>query len=472
MNALGLGESLLGFRPSIPLILSLKRQFDLAAIAGSLLVISFAYDQAFTGHYWALLIVAHFVSGRVFDELGLFRSWPEAQFGRYRQGLIFGWCIIIAILLFLGYVTKFSSEYSRRVLLTWFFVVPIMLLLLSNAFAHTRIIRAISRRDARKALIIGANDLGLNLAHAIRKDPNLAMEIRGFFDARNSERLSLGPNDTLMGSLNGIPDFVRKQHITTVFIALPMTSNPRIVQIVKELQDTTASVYFVPDLFAFESVQPKIDNIGSIPIIAVCETPFQGADGVIKRASDLFLASIGLLLLWPVMVLLALGVKLSSPGPVFFRQRRYGINGKEIRVFKFRSMTVWEDGECIRQATREDPRTTRFGSFLRRTSLDEIPQLLNVILGEMSIVGPRPHAVAHNEAYRNLIQGYMVRHKVRPGITGWAQVHGLRGEIRTLDEMKARVEYDLDYLRRWSLWLDLRIMVRTVGIIFKDKMAY
>jgi putative colanic acid biosysnthesis UDP-glucose lipid carrier transferase len=157
---------------------------------------------------------------------------------------------------------------------------------------------------------------------------------------------------------------------------------------------------------------------------------------------------------------------------VFFRQRRYGINGKEIRVFKFRSMTVWEDGESVPQATREDPRTTKFGSFLRRTSLDEIPQLLNVILGEMSIVGPRPHAVAHNEAYRSLIQGYMVRHKVRPGITGWAQVHGLRGETRTLDEMKARVEYDLDYLRRWSLWLDLRIMARTVGIIFKDKMAY
>jgi putative colanic acid biosysnthesis UDP-glucose lipid carrier transferase len=219
-------------------------------------------------------------------------------------------------------------------------------------------------------------------------------------------------------------------------------------------------------------VQPKIDNIGHIPVIAVCETPFQGADGVIKRASDLFLASLGLLLLWPLMMLLAIGVKLSSPGPVFFRQRRYGINGKEIRIFKFRSMTVWEDGENILQATREDPRTTRFGSFLRRTSLDEIPQLLNVISGEMSIVGPRPHAIAHNETYRSLIQGYMVRHKVRPGITGWAQVHGLRGETRTLDEMKARVEYDLDYLRRWSLWLDLRIMARTVGIIFKDKMAY
>ena len=472
MNALGLGESLLGFRPSIPLILSLKRQFDLAAIAGSLLVISFMYDQSFTGHYWALLIVAHFVAGRVFDELGLFRSWPEAQFSRYRQGLIFGWFIVIAILLFLGYVTKFSSEYSRRVLLTWSLVVPIMLLLLGNAFAHTRIIRAFSRQDARKALIIGVNDLGLTLAQTIRKDPNLAMEIHGFFDARNSERLSLGPHETLVGSLNDVTAFVQQQNITTVFIALPMTSNPRIVRIVQELQDTTASVYFVPDLFIFDSVQAKIGNVGSIPVIAVCETPFQGADGVIKRISDLFLASVGLFLFWPLVVVLAIGVKLSSPGPVFFRQRRYGINGKEIRIYKFRSMTVLEDGASVRQATREDPRTTRFGAFLRRTSLDEIPQLFNVLSGEMSIVGPRPHAVAHNEVYRRLIQGYMVRHKVRPGITGWAQVHGLRGETRTLDEMKTRVEYDLDYLRRWSLWLDLRIILRTLQIVFKDKMAY
>ena len=472
MNALGLGESLLGFRPSIPLALSLKRQFDLAAIAGSLLIISFAYDQTFTGHYWALLIVAHFVAGRVFDELGLFRSWPEASFGRYRQGLIFGWCIVIAILLFLGYVTKFSSEYSRRVLLTWFFVVPVMLLLLSNAFSQTRIIRALSRQDARKALIIGVNDLGLNLARAIRKDPKLSMEIHGFFDARSSDRLSLGPLDTLVGGLHGLPDFVRQQNITTVFIALPMTANPRMVQIVQELQDTTASIYFVPDLLMYDSIQPKIDSVGSIPVIAVCETPFQGADGLIKRASDLLLTGIALLLIWPLMILLAMGVKLSSPGPVFFRQRRYGVNGKEIRVFKFRSMTVLEDGANVPQATRNDPRTTKFGAFLRRTSLDEIPQLFNVLRGEMSIVGPRPHAVAHNETYRSLIQGYMIRHKVRPGITGWAQVHGLRGETRTLDDMKARVEYDLDYLRRWSLWLDLRIMVRTVRIVSNDKMAY
>jgi putative colanic acid biosysnthesis UDP-glucose lipid carrier transferase len=472
MNALGLGESLLGFRPSVPLVLSLKRQFDLAAIAGSLLIISFAYDQAFTGHYWALLIVAHFVTGRVFDELGLFRSWPEASFGRYRQGLIFGWCIVIAILLFLGYITKFSGEYSRRVLLTWFLVVPIMLLLLSNAFAQTRIIRALSRQDARKALIIGVNDLGLNLARAIRKDPNLSMEIYGFFDARSSDRLSIGPLDTLVGGLDGVPDFVRQEKITTVFIALPMTASPRMVQIVQELHDTTASIYFVPDLLVYDSIQPKIDNVGSIPVIAVCETPFQGADGLIKRASDVFLASVALILLWPLMITLAIGVKLSSPGSVFFRQRRYGVGGKEIRIFKFRSMTVLEDGANVLQATREDPRTTKFGAFLRRTSMDEIPQLFNVLLGEMSIVGPRPHAVAHNETYRSLIQGYMIRHKVRPGITGWAQVHGLRGETRTLDEMKARVEYDLYYLRRWSLWLDLRIMFRTIRIIFKDKMAY
>jgi putative colanic acid biosynthesis UDP-glucose lipid carrier transferase len=215
-----------------------------------------------------------------------------------------------------------------------------------------------------------------------------------------------------------------------------------------------------------------MDAIGGIPVVAVCETPFYGINGLVKRASDIVLALAILVLISPLMVAIAIGVKRSSPGPILFRQRRYGLDGREIVVYKFRSMKVLEDGNVIRQATKDDDRVTPFGAYLRRTSLDELPQFINVLQGRMSVVGPRPHAVAHNEMYRKLIKGYMIRHKVRPGITGWAQVNGLRGETDTLDKMKERIEYDLEYLRNWSLLLDLKIVVKTVFVVLRKQNAY
>jgi putative colanic acid biosynthesis UDP-glucose lipid carrier transferase len=218
--------------------------------------------------------------------------------------------------------------------------------------------------------------------------------------------------------------------------------------------------------------EARFDNVGGMPVIAICETPFMGLNSTIKRASDIALASVILLLLSPLMLAIALAVKLSSPGPVIFRQRRYGLYGEDIVVYKFRSMTVMENGANVVQARRNDQRVTRIGGILRRTSLDELPQFINVLQGRMSIVGPRPHAVAHNEQYRKLIKGYMLRHKVKPGITGWAQVNGLRGETATLDKMQARIQYDLDYLRNWSLWLDLWIVIRTVKVVLKRENAF
>jgi putative colanic acid biosynthesis UDP-glucose lipid carrier transferase len=206
--------------------------------------------------------------------------------------------------------------------------------------------------------------------------------------------------------------------------------------------------------------------------VAVCETPFYGINGVLKRASDIILASAILILITPLMLAIAIAIKHQSPGPVLFKQRRYGLDGREIMVYKFRSMSVAEDGDQIRQATRNDSRVTPFGAFLRRTSLDELPQFINVLEGKMSIVGPRPHAVAHNEQYRKLINGYMIRHKVRPGITGWAQVNGLRGETDTLEKMEKRVEYDLAYLRNWSLLWDFEIILKTLLVVCKKQNAY
>jgi putative colanic acid biosynthesis UDP-glucose lipid carrier transferase len=265
---------------------------------------------------------------------------------------------------------------------------------------------------------------------------------------------------------------VREHGTKMIFISQPISAQPRIRKLIDELQDTTASVYFLPDVYIFDLMQARFDNVGGMPVIAICETPFMGINNLVKRASDLLLASVILLLLAPLMLVIALAVKFTSPGPVIFRQRRYGLYGEKIIVYKFRSMTVAEDGDKVVQASKNDQRVTSIGGFLRRTSLDELPQFINVLQGRMSLVGPRPHAVAHNEQYRKLIKGYMLRHKVKPGITGWAQVNGLRGETATLDKMEARIQYDLDYLRNWSLWLDLWIILKTVKVVLTRENAF
>jgi len=246
----------------------------------------------------------------------------------------------------------------------------------------------------------------------------------------------------------------------------------RVVDLLEELRDTTASIYFVPDIFVVDLIQSRTADIQGVPIVAMCETPFQGTRGLVKRSMDIAISSIALIVLSPLLLLVALLIKLSSPGPVIFRQRRYGLDGQVIDVLKFRTMTVTEDGPIVLQATVDDSRVTPLGRVLRRYSIDELPQFLNVLRGTMSLVGPRPHAVAHNEQYRRLIKGYMVRHKVLPGITGLAQVNGCRGETSRLEDMRRRVDYDLDYLRHWSPTLDLRILVQTALQILGDRKAY
>jgi putative colanic acid biosynthesis UDP-glucose lipid carrier transferase len=257
-----------------------------------------------------------------------------------------------------------------------------------------------------------------------------------------------------------------------LYIALPTTARTQITDLLDRLADTTVTVYMVPDFFTTSLFHGKWSNLEGIPLISVYDTPFWGVDGWVKRAEDVILSSLILLVVAVPMLLIAAAVKLTSPGPVLFKQRRYGMDGREIRVWKFRTMRVCEDGPTVPQARRKDPRVTALGAFLRRTSLDEFPQFINVLMGDMSIVGPRPHAVAHNELYRSQVKGYMLRHKVRPGITGWAQINGWRGETDTLEKMAKRVEHDLWYIRNWSLWLDLKITFLTVVRGFSTANAY
>jgi putative colanic acid biosynthesis UDP-glucose lipid carrier transferase len=325
--------------------------------------------------------------------------------------------------------------------------------------------------NTRRVAIVGARDLGAYLAQTILNTPSMGLMPIGFYDDRKlsgSRRVS----GELAGDLDDLVDEARKGNVDLIYITLPMFAEARIKRLINRLSDSTVSVYLVPDVFMYELLHSKWGNVGDLPVISIFDTPFYGVDGWLKRALDVVLGSIILLIIAVPMLLIALGIKLTSSGSVFFKQRRYGMNGHMIEVWKFRTMKVSEDGLDVTQATRNDPRITPFGAFLRGSSLDELPQFINVLQGTMSIVGPRPHAVAHNEQYRKLISGYMLRHKVKPGITGLAQVNGWRGETDAIEKMQKRVEYDLGYIRNWSLGLDIKIILLTVFKGFSGKNAY
>ena len=388
---------------------------------------------------------------------------------RVIRNIAMGWLTIAGLLLAFGWGSRYLQYFDRDVLITWFWVAP-----LSQAVAHflLRLVAPAIQGATRRVVVVGMNEQGVDIARRLSGDLYANARVLGFFDDRERERLEHRDEYPLLGRLQDLPDYAKKNRIDVIYLSLPMASQVRIVTLLDALRDTTTSIYFVPDTFVTDLIQGRMDTVGGAPVVAVCETPFTGLNGAIKRASDIVLSLLLLLLVSPLFVAIALGVKLSSRGPVIFRQRRYGLDGREFQVYKFRTMRVLEDGATITQARRDDPRLTPFGAFLRRTSLDELPQFFNVLQGRMSIVGPRPHAVAHNEIYRKLIKGYMLRHKVKPGITGWAQVNGYRGETEVLEKMKARIDYDLDYLRNWSLRFDLFIIAKTVWVVLNARDVY
>ncbi|WP_375136130.1 undecaprenyl-phosphate glucose phosphotransferase [Nitrosospira sp. Nsp2] len=386
--------------------------------------------------------------------------------------VFYSWFWVVLLLFFLGFATGYIAEFSSQTLITWLWVAPLSQVGVHLALRTAAPYLLMLQGPPQRAIIVGMNEQGVALASRIQQTRYSKIELSGYFDDRNPSRLYETEHGQLLGRLRELPYFVKENRIQYIYLSLPMASQPRILHVLDELKDTTASIYFVPDMFITDLIQGRSGTVCGTPVISVCESPFTGSNGLIKRVSDIVLSLLILALISPLLLLIAATIKLDSRGPIIFKQRRYGLDGEEIVVYKFRSMRVCEDGDTIRQAQKDDSRVTRFGAFLRRNSLDELPQFVNVLQGRMSIVGPRPHAVAHNEIYRNLIKGYMIRHKVKPGITGWAQVNGYRGETRTLDKMQARIDHDLDYLRNWSLRLDLHIILKTVLIVLRDRAAY
>jgi putative colanic acid biosysnthesis UDP-glucose lipid carrier transferase len=382
------------------------------------------------------------------------------------------WLSLLFILLLCGYATRSLGLFKLEVVMWWALATPV--LQFAAVFLGSTVLRHVASlpENRRAAVVVGAGSLGVKVSRAFEAQGSVGVRFLGYFDDRADDRVDVDAAGSRLGNLKQVAGYVREHGVNEVYITLPLGSQPRIVELMEQVQGTTASVFFVPDVFGISIIQGRLQDMNGIPVVGLCETPFTGTNRLVKRASDLVLASAITVLISPLLLAIAIGVRLTSPGPAIFKQRRNGLDGKEVIVYKFRSMRTQDDGTVVKQATKDDPRITPFGAFLRRTSLDELPQFINVLQGRMSIVGPRPHAVAHNEQYRQLIKAYMVRHKVKPGITGWAQIHGHRGETDTIEKMQARVEYDLEYLRNWSLGLDLQIIARTIKLVFFDRHAY
>ncbi len=455
-------------------IFLLQRICDVATIGLSLYCSQWLAGQSASDHSLPAIAAAIVVFFLVGEADGLYRRERSRTANTDFAIVITSWTMTVLLLAIFAFFTRYGVHFARSSILGWIVLTGAVLGLQRMLF-RIAIEVLLSRGWSRwRCAIAGLNPLGIQLMKNAQDNPEYGLQILGFFDDRSRDRWLHAVKDqsALLGNLEALVAQAKAGQIDTVFVTLPMRAEARIKWLLNELADTTANAYIVPDFFVFELLHSRWSSIGGLPAVSVFETPLYGVDGWLKRGFDFAGALAGLVLLSPVMLACAVLVKCSSAGPVFFRQRRYGLDGREIWVWKFRSMRTCENGQYISQATRQDARTTSIGRILRRSSLDELPQLFNVLEGSMSLVGPRPHATTHNEHYRKLIRGYMLRHKVRPGITGLAQIQGYRGETETLEKMQKRVECDHRYIQQWSLWLDLKILIRTLLVVWKQENAY
>ncbi len=443
---------------------SAQRISDGCLIAATYWLVEGLRPQSWNVYNTLALVLTVVIFLIVAETNGLYRSWRGVALRHELQHTVATWFLATPVLLFTAFLTETSEEFSRIGTVVWFLVTPTALVVWRAAMRS--LLAELRRRgyNNKSVAIAGCTPSAGALLDHMERDPSAGMRLYGVYDDRAAARRTPMENigGPFRGDLDQLVDDARAGKIDLVYISLPLRAETRIASILRKLGDTTTTVYVIADFFGLSLLHSEWSAVGHLPVVSLNDTPFNGLGGWAKRVEDLVLGTIILMITALPMLAVAVAIKLTSPGPVFFRQRRYGLNGREIRVLKFRTMTVCEDGDEVKQASRDDARITRLGTFLRRTSLDELPQFFQVITGEMSIVGPRPHAVAHNEEYRRVIDGYMLRHKVKPGITGWAQVNGWRGETDALDKMRMRVQHDLEYIRNWRLGLDVWIIFMTV----------
>lgn len=442
----------------------LQRLVDVLIVVGVQAFVHAIYGEPWSEQSTTVTVIALLVFGLAAEVKGLYRPWRTGTILRESEDAMIAWLAVPVALFAFWFLTKTASQYSRIASLAWFGLTP--LFLCGVRVSARGIIRALRMRgrNLRRVGILGCTKDAERLTESFETMPWLGLKLVGVYDDRGRDRRDIvnHPRWSVAGRFEDLIRDCREGKLDTVYVALPLQAEARTAEVLAALADTTVTVYLVANLLYCSLLRAQWGQVGGVPVVGLHDSPFQGIVGWIKRLEDLVLGSFIVVLTTLPMLCIALAIKLKSPGPIFFQQWRYGLCGKKIRILKFRTMTVCEDGPDVVQAVEDDVRVTRLGKFLRRTSLDEFPQFFQVLTGELSLVGPRPHAVAHNEKYRALIHGYMLRHMVKPGITGWAQVNGWRGETAELVKMEERVRHDMEYIRNWNLLLDLKIIFLTV----------
>ncbi|CAI1854239.1 Putative colanic biosynthesis UDP-glucose lipid carrier transferase [Serratia fonticola] len=446
----------------------IQRFSDISIIFLGLYISCFILGEHFYVQHWLMILVSIVIFQMLGGMSDFYRSWRGVRVIAELQLILKNWSLSLLLTFgVIAFVRGFEDDFA--IYLQWYLLVCIGL---SSSRGAIRLFLRHMRNlgyNTRNVAIMGSMPIGIRLAETLRDTPWMGFKVLGFYD--DNVRDNIG-SIYRCGDLEQLIKDSKSGRIDRIYIAMPMEREATIKNMVSELSDSTCSVMLIPDIFTFNMLQSRNEEINGIPVLSLFDTPMSGINRIVKRFEDIILSTIILLFISPILLMIALMVKFTSRGPVIFKQKRYGMDGKPIAVWKFRSMSVMENGSEVVQAKKGDVRLTRIGAFLRSTSLDELPQFFNVITGDMSIVGPRPHAVYHNEQYRKLIKGYMLRHKMKPGITGWAQINGWRGETDTLDKMQRRVEFDLDYISNWSVWFDLKIIFLTIFKGFVNKSAY
>lgn len=446
----------------------------LCVIVSSLAAFSWRHGSvAVPLQYHVATIMGVLLALIVFPRLGVYRLWRGKNIRQHAQPLAMAWVAVGGILIIIAFITKTSEDFSRIWMGLW--VLGGFSACLAVRIVMSHVVWFIRKKgwNQRRVIILGEGRLVQDVARRLETSQWLGFNVVAVIDAGNGK-----PHPCMRGAegrsaVSDLSKFVHEERIDEVWIAAPLQAEQRIKNVLHALRDTTVPLRFVPDVFGAHLLNHEVSTVAGLLVVDLFPSPLVGMNRVLKAAEDRVLAFVLLLLLSPLLLVLAIGVKLSSPGPVIFRQQRHGWGGKPFTIYKFRTMIVHTEAYGhITQASKMDHRVTRFGAFLRRTSLDELPQLVNVLQGHMSIVGPRPHALCHNEYYKEWIEWYMQRHKVKPGITGWAQVNGWRGETDTLEKMKKRLEYDLYYIHHWSLLFDMKIILLTLSKGFSHENAY
>ncbi len=452
----------------------MHRLLDWAIVLMSALI-SYAFYPA----YWPLpeyyifaLVLAVISVYTIFPYFSLYQAWRGASLLEEIRTLSFAWLVVTLLLLGISVLTKTSEEFSRVWMVSWS-VLSWVALVISRILGRSTLGWMREKGlNVRDIVMVGNNSLSEDIASKIKNEAWAGFNLKGVFIK------DYDPGDTQMGhpvlgDIDSIFEYVEENNIDQVWIVMPLKEEEVVKRILNELRLSTVDIRYVPDIFGLNLFNHSITEIVGYPVIDLSVSPMVGTNKFIKFLEDRVISLALFVVFFPLMLLIGLCVKLSSKGPILFKQKRHGWDGRKINIYKFRTMSEHGESEgMVTQAELDDPRVTRLGKFLRRTSLDELPQLFNVLQGRMSLVGPRPHAIEHNLDYREKIDQYMLRHKVKPGITGWAQINGYRGETNTVEKMKKRVEYDIYYIENWSLWLDLKILFLTIFKGFVHKNAY